>query len=42
MKPKLRSLSTHSGTGIHRRDFLKFCGAVAGALSLDATFIHFP
>jgi len=39
MKPKLRSQSIQAEQGMHRRDFLKFCGAVAGALSLDATFI---
>lgn len=41
MKPKFRteSLQSTEGQGVHRRDFLKFCGVVAGALSLDATFI---
>jgi len=39
MKPKVRSQSAEPATTIHRRDFLKFCGAVAGVLSLDATFI---
>lgn len=39
MKPKYHSGGDQSAGGIHRRDFLKFCGLVAGVLSLDATCI---
>lgn len=39
MKPKYNFGGDQSAAGVHRRDFLKFCGLVAGVLSLDATFI---
>jgi len=39
MKPKYYTGGSLSNNGIHRRDFLKFCGVVAGALSLDLTFV---
>ncbi len=39
MKPKYRSGENQLTTGVHRRDFMKFCGMVATALSLDMTFI---
>lgn len=39
MKPKFQSGGAFSATAINRRDFLKFCGVVAGTLSLDVTFI---
>lgn len=39
MKPKFQSGGSCTATAINRRDFLKFCGVIAGTLSLDATFI---
>jgi len=39
MKPKFRLEHAQSNTGVHRRDFMKFCGVVATALSLDITFV---
>ncbi len=39
MKPKFRLEQAQTTKGVHRRDFMKFCGVVATALSLDITFI---
>lgn len=39
MKPKFQNVDNLPSTAVNRRDFLKFCGVVAGVLSLDATFI---
>lgn len=39
MKPKHVTGGDQTTKGIHRRDFIKFCGLVAGALGLEATLI---
>jgi len=39
MNPKYQTGGKESALELHRRDFLKFCGAVATALSLDITFV---
>jgi len=39
MKPKYYTAGSLSNNGMHRRDFLKFCGIVAGTLSLDLTAV---